>query len=47
MQILFYKVYFLQITRVLVIWARYFFFFFFFFFFLLDLQGKVAVIKSL
>ena len=44
MQILFYNRYvFLQITKVLVIWARYWFFFLL----LLDLQGKVAIIKSL
>ena len=33
----------MQITKVLVIWARYWFFFLL----LLDLQGKVAIIKSL
>ena len=32
----------MQITKVLVIWARYWFFFLL----LLDLQGKVAIIKS-
>ena len=41
-------IFFLQITKVLVIWARYgLFLFFFLFFFLLDLQGKVAIIKSI
>ena len=53
MQILFYNRYiFLQITKVVAIWASYFFFCFFVFFFvlhllLLDLQENVAIIKSL
>ena len=40
-------IYFLQITKVMAIWASYLFIFFFLHLLLLDLQGKVAIIKSL
>ena len=40
-------IFFLHLTKVMAIWARYLFDFFFLHLLLLDLQGNVAIIKSL